>query len=39
MEKWVKEQREVWSNEKNLKRRVWQEKECKNELQKFQKEK
>lgn len=37
IEKWVKEQREVWSNEKNLKRRVWQEKECKNELQKFQK--
>jgi hypothetical protein len=39
IEKWVKEQQEVWSNEKNLKRRVWQEKECKSKLQKFQKEK
>ena len=36
--KWVKEQREVWSNEWYLKRWVWLQKECENKLRRFQQE-
>jgi hypothetical protein len=36
--KWVKEQREVWSNEWYLKRWLWLQKECEDKLRRFQRE-
>jgi hypothetical protein len=37
-EKWLKEQREIWSSEWYLKRWLWLQKECEKKLQRFQKE-
>ncbi len=38
MEKWLKEQREIWSNDWYLKRWLWLQKECENRLRRFKKE-